>query len=316
MHAPLIERRPIVDRDEWLAWRRDHVTASVIGALFGADVHPYTTALRLYAEQRGVEFQRKENKAMRRGRWLEPAVAKAVSELRPDWHLEGPNVYLVDPALRLGATPDFFIHDDPRGLGVLQCKTVEPGVFARQWSGGAEPPFWVILQCATEMMLADAAFGAIAALVLDPFDMDCVIHEVPRSSEVEAKIVAAVQDFWRAVATGDEPRPDFAADAAVIAAMAPRPVPFKTIDLRGNNAVPILLDERARILAEISAGEKRCDEIEAEIKYLFGDAEVGMGLPGWRITYKMGARAGYTVPPKSDIRTLRIYDRREKESAQ
>jgi predicted phage-related endonuclease len=171
-----IERRAIVDREQWLAWRWQDVTASQIGALFG--VHPYTTKLRLYAEKRGVEFPDEDNKVKRRGRWLEPAVAEAVRELRPDWTIEPARCYLRDPELRLGATPDFFIHGDPRGLGVLQCKSVAASVFARDWADGKDVPLWITLQTAVEMMLAEAAFGAIAVLLVDPFDMDCYIHEV------------------------------------------------------------------------------------------------------------------------------------------
>jgi len=133
-----VEHRTITSRDEWLRWRRQDVTASVVGALFG--VHPYTTALRIYAEKRGVEFPDADNKTMRRGRWLEPAVATAVEEERPDWKLRAPRLYLRDPDLRLGCTPDYFIEGDPRGLGVLQCKTVAPSVYARDWLGGSEIP--------------------------------------------------------------------------------------------------------------------------------------------------------------------------------
>jgi predicted phage-related endonuclease len=174
-----IERRIIADREQWLAWRREDVTASAIGALFG--VHPYLTKMRLYAEKRGVEFGANEdNKLLRRGRWLEPAVGAAVAELRPDWRIVPAGVYLRDPELRLGATPDFFIYDDPRGLGVLQAKTASPSAFKRDWADGAEVPMWIMLQLSVEMMLADAAFGAVAVLLVDAYGMDCKIIEFPR----------------------------------------------------------------------------------------------------------------------------------------
>jgi predicted phage-related endonuclease len=303
----MIERRPITSREEWLRWRREDVTASRVGALFGA--HPYETALRVYAEKRGVEFPDEDNKTMRRGRWLEPAVAKAVEELRPEWKLEAPNVYLRDPDLRLGATPDFYIHDPVRGLGVLQCKTVAPSVYARDWLGGSEIPFWIVLQALTEMMLADAAFGAVAALLIDPHNMDCVILEVPRHADSEAKIIAAVSSFWLCVATGQEPDPDFARDAEVIKLLTPRETPGKQIDFSRHNELPGMLAERAELLKVMGAAEDRCDEIETEVKHLMGDAELVNGLPDWRITYKTQKRAGYTVPPK-EPRVLLIKDKR------
>jgi predicted phage-related endonuclease len=303
----MIERRPITDRNEWLAWRRQDVTASVVGALFGA--HPYTTALHIYAEKRGVEFPDQDNKVMRRGRWLEPAVAKAVEELRPDWKLEAPNVYLRDPDIRLGCTPDFYIHDPVRGLGVLQCKTVAPSVYARDWHNGSEIPFWIVLQTLTECMLADAAFGAVAALLVDAHAMDCAILEVPRHADSELKILVAVRNFWQQVIIGIEPDPDFGRDADVIKLLTPRERPGKAIDFSRHNELPAMLDERADLMAVIKDADDRRSEIEAQIKYLMGDAEFANGLPDWHITYKTQKRAGYTVPPK-EPRVLLIKDKR------
>jgi predicted phage-related endonuclease len=302
-----VERRTITGRDEWLQWRKQDVTASRVGALFG--VHPYETALRLYAEKRGVEFPDADNKTMRRGRWLEPAVATAVEEERPDWKLRAPRVYLRDPDLRLGCTPDYFIDGDPRGLGVLQCKTVAPSVYAREWLGGSEIPFWIVLQTLTECMLADAAFGVVAALLVDPHNMDVAILEVPRHADSELKILVAVRNFWRNVADGIEPDPDFARDAAVIKLLRPRETPGKAIDFSRHNELPAMLAERAELLKKMGAAEDRCDEIEAEVKHLMGDAESANGLPDWRITYKVQERAGYTVQPKKP-RVLLIKDKR------
>ena len=303
----MIERRPIIDREEWLAWRRQDVTASTVGALFG--VHPYTTALRLYAEKRGVEFLNEDNKVMRRGRWLEPAVGKAVSELRPEWKLEAPNIYLRDPEIRLGCTPDFLIHDVARGLGVLQCKTVAPSVYARDWLDGTEIPFWITLQALTEMMLAKASFGAVAVLLVDPHNMDVAILDVPRHPSSEDRIAKTVKNFWIAVQKGIEPDPDFARDADVIKVLVPREIPGKTIDLAGNNRLRAMLEQRAALMATMKEADDACSAIETEIKFLMGDAEIANGLNGWRITYKVEHRTGYTVAPK-DPRVLRIKDKR------
>src|SRR5215203_7178212 len=136
-----VEQRNVESRDAWLQWRREDVTASTVGALFGC--HDYTTALRLYVEKRGVEFDEPDDRVLRRGRWLENAVALAVNEKFPDWKIEPAKVYLRNPDLRLGATPDFFIHGDARGRGILQAKTIAPSVFKRDWGGGLECPFWI-----------------------------------------------------------------------------------------------------------------------------------------------------------------------------
>jgi predicted phage-related endonuclease len=307
----MIEQRTITDRSEWLRWRKADVTASVVGALFGA--HPYVTALRLYAEKRGTEFVDldDDNKTLRRGRWLEPAVAKAVAELMPQWTIAPAEVYLRDGELRLGCTPDFYIAGDARGLGILQCKTCAPSVYARDWDSGAEVPLWVLLQAATEMLLADAAFGAVAVMLVDAHALDVKVIELPRNPAAEEKIKTAVAAFWQMVAEGKEPEPDFGRDLDVIKAMRPREIAGKVADLSGNNELPGMLERRAAISQRIKEDEAAIDAINAEIMFLLGDAEAATGLNGWRVTYKTQHRSAYTVPAK-DLRVLRVYDKREK----
>jgi predicted phage-related endonuclease len=307
----MIERRTISDREAWLRWRKEDVTASVVAALFHC--HPYTTALRLYAEKRGTEFLNEDNAAMRRGRWMEPAVAKAVSELRPEWRLEAATEYLRDPELRLGATPDFYVWGDAKGLGICQAKTVAPSMYERDWASGVEVPLWIILQATVEAMLAEADFIVIAALLVDAHNMECCIHEMPRNPAAEEKIRMAVAQFWRNVEAGIEPEPDFARDADTIKAMwRAESVPPIEADLSGYNELPGLLEERKTLRDGIRAVEERCEAIDATLRYAMKDAAIGT-LPGWRISYKTSHFKGYTVPP-SERRILRVTDQRIRES--
>jgi predicted phage-related endonuclease len=301
-----VERRPITDREQWLAWRKDAVTASQVGWLY--DLSPYGSPLKLYAEKTGVEFPSKDNAVMRRGRWFEPAVGEAVRELRPDWTIEAPRMFLVDTEARIGATPDFFIRGDPRGLGVLQAKTMTPGVFARDWAEGEVPP-WIVLQNAVEIMLADAAFGAIAALVIDAYDPQCKVIEIERNFQAEISIRGRITQFWRDVAEGRDPDPNPQKDAAVVRAMYPRSRAGSICDLSGNNRIAEMLARRADLSARIKRDEALVEAIETEIKFAMGEAEQVTGLPDWHITYRTVDRKAYSVPA-GKIRPLRIYDRR------
>jgi predicted phage-related endonuclease len=308
-----IERRAIISRPEWLEWRKSFVTASQVPALFGA--HPYLSALKLYMEKSGIEFPEQNNAVMRRGRLLEPAVGLAVAEERPEWRIRPAKEFFCDSARRIAATPDFFIEGDPRGLGILQAKSAAPSIFQRDWSAGTEMPFWITLQALTEMMLTDAAFGVVAVLCVDPFDLVCSTQEIKRHFPAEAKIIAAVKQFWDDVEHGREPAPDYGKDAALISILAPRERSSdKTIDLSGHNELPEMLAERTLLHSRIRMDEARCKEIETEIKFMMRDAAVVTGLPDWKITWKTGIRQGYTVETK-ELRTLRIYDRRTNEEA-
>lgn len=270
----------------------------------------YYTPLRIFAEKRGVEFEDDpDNKVLRRGRWLEPAVAKAVSELRPEWGLTAPNVFLCDPAIGIGATPDYYITGDPRGRGVLQCKTVAYSVWKRDWDEGQDVPLWVTLQCLTEMYLSDAAFGAVAALLVDPHNMDCAILDVPRHAGAEAKITNEVKRFWGDIRNGVEPEADFERDGAVLKLLLPRERPGAVIDLTGNNELPDLFARRAAMMAEMKRYKKRCEIIENKLRVIMGDNATATGLDGWGVSFKVEPRKGYTVAP-SEPRVLRITDKR------
>lgn len=301
-------RIPITDREQWLSLRKQDVTASTVAALFS--MHPYASAYGLYAEKTGLELPDIDNAVLRRGRLLEHAVAIAVEEDHPEWKLEKAAHYYRDPDIRIGATPDYYVHGDDRGLGIIQAKTVAPSAFKKSWSDG-NLPFWISLQAMVEMMLTGATWGAVAALVIDPFKLDCHLYPIPRHAGVEQRIREAVKQFWSDVEFAIEPEPDFKRDADLIAAMYPAAVPLKTIDLSGDNHLPVLLAERATLKDRIKFDDARCKEIETEIKSKMGDAEIAT-LDGFAITHKNQTRKAYTVKETS-FRMLRITDHREKE---
>ena len=312
----MIERIPITDRDSWLAMRKRDLTASVVGSLFNC--HPYASLLSVYLEKTGDEPAAPQSAMLEWRLILESAVAAAVELQRPDWKIVKATEYLRDPVARIGATPDFYIHGDPRGLGILQAKTVAPSAFRKSWQDD-QPPFWIALQNATELMLETrATFGAVAALVIDPFKLQCPIYEIPRHAGVEARIREAVADFWKSVDWGEIPQPDFSRDADLIAALHPVPISSKRIDLTFDNMLPGLLAERAALkaragidLARAGIDLARIDEIETEIKSKMEDAEIAT-IDGFAISFKEQIRKGHFVSG-STSRVLRITDHRAKE---
>lgn len=305
-----VEARTITNRDTWLSWRREFITASVVGALPAFNCHPYVTPLRIYAEKRGVEFDDgSDNKVLRRGRWLEPAVAKAVSEIRPDWELIQPNVFLCDPEIGLGATPDYFIQGDPRGRGVLQIKTVAYSVWKREWDEGRDLPLWVTLQCLTECLMASADFGAVAVLLVDPHNMSLELLDVPRHPGAEIKIINETKRFMRDIRNGIEPDVDFARDGAVLKLLMPRERAGSVLDLVGNNELPDLLARRAAMLAEMKRMKNRCKIIETKLMDIMREHATATGIDGWHVSYKVEPRKEFTVRA-STPRVLRISDKR------
>jgi hypothetical protein len=309
----MIERREIKDREEWKRWRRaDVATASTVGALFGH--HPFTTALKLFVQARGVEFDETETKLMKKGRIIEHSVPAAVREERPEWIVEPAGCYLRDPDLRLGATPDFFVTDPGRGHGVLQAKTTGHDIFEREWDNGRVIPPWIVDQTLTEALLAEAEFAAVVVLIVDRYSLDCHIIDLPIDPIRQARIVAAVTKFRDDVLAGREPQPDFEKDSEVIKALAPHEVEGMIYDATGRNDLPDLLARRAALKERMRLDKAATEVIETELRFLMGECERIDGLSGWGVTYRTENHKGYSVEP-SQPRVLRIYDRRDREEA-
>jgi predicted phage-related endonuclease len=300
----MVEQVAITSRDAWLAERKFAVTASVMGAVFGC--HPYTSPLALYIEKQGlVELPLEpDNAAKRRGRLLEPAVAAAVADERPAWRLEKCQHYYRCSDAGIGATPDYFIYGDPRGLGILQCKTAISSVFDREWIDG-RPPRWITLQLATEMMLTDAAFGAVACLVTS-FDFPLTLVEMPRDRALENEIKTAVAGFWLDIEAGREPPLDLSVDGDLLPFITPEQEGL-SIDLSGDNEAISGLHERVTLKEQIGVAEGRIKEIDTLIKSRMGSAQIAI-VPGFSVTWKHQPRKGHTVKP-SNPRVLDIRAR-------
>lgn len=288
---------------QWLELRRNDITASVVGALFG--LHPYQTPAGLWAEKTGVEMPRRDTADMRRGRLLESAVAQAVKEKHPRWSIIKAREYLRAPAFRLGATPDYYVVDEQRGIdrvGVMQAKTVNQWEFDRHWEDG--PPMWIRLQILTEMMLHGSNWGYVACLIVDGYSFDLKLYEQRRHPGAEQRIIDAVGAFWANVEAGREPQIDYERDGALIAQLHRSPRRSSEKDFSGDNALPELLDRHLSLVEWIKAAKTELEAVDNEIKHKLGDAEYGL-VPGFKLSWKLQHQSGYSVAAR-DQRVLRI----------
>jgi predicted phage-related endonuclease len=302
-----IEVHEITSREKWLELRKHDITASTIGALFNCS--PYNTIAGLHAEKMGLDLPGPDpdSAVIRRGNVLEAVVAAEVGKLRPEWKISKATEYFRDPKARLGATPDFWIEGDPRGLGVLQTKTIGSYGFKKYWAGdyGEDPtaPLAIILQNMVEVMLADAAFGAIGVLVIGDYQFDCHVLEIPRHKDAEHKIRVAVHSFWQALEAGQVPTIDYDRDGDLVRLMYPREVEGKVIDLRTDNRIVELCEIRERNAAMIAVAEKAKKAAETEMREKLGDAESAM-VHGWKVSLKTTHRPE-VVQKAVDFRVLR-----------
>jgi hypothetical protein len=104
------------------------------------------------------------------------------------------------------------------------------------------------------------------------------------------------------------PDPDFATDSDAVESRYPR-VERKSVDLRADNRLPVVLAERAAALRARDEAQARVDAAEAEIKHKLGDAEEAL-IEGWRVRWSAVERAGFTVAPTT-FRRLTIKERKD-----
>ena len=286
------------DRRAWLKARGQDITASVVGALFG--VHDFVTPYELWALKTGrVRQQDDETDAMRRGRLLEPVAVQIIREEHPEWevyHNAAENVYYRDTERRIGATPDVMVECPRRGLGIIQVKSVEAGVYRRKWldeDGQPEAPLWIALQASQEAFLTEAAWAAVMPLVIG-FGIEAPLIDIPLDNlpGVIDAITEKAAEFWQMVAEDREPPVDYQRDAALIDRLYAIGDPREEADL---TAVPHLTEDiqrRAALRLEIAAREAEATGIETRIKALMGSAEVAHIAGGRTITWKTQRRRG------------------------
>lgn len=307
----MIETIPAGDRKTWLSLRARDVTASAAAALVGA--HPFITPWQLHALKTGrITEDPEESPPMMRGRLLEPVAVQMLREKRPDWrivHNTGvEQVYLRDPSIRLGATPDVLVHCTERGKGIVQLKSVEASVFRSKWQddeGETAAPLWIDVQAIIEAHMTGADFAMVGALVVS-HGIDLHLVEVPLHEGVLARIKDETVEFWRRIEAGEDIAPDYGHDGELIAGLYDGADNGREIDLTADNRIRGLLEERREAKAAIQAQAAILAAIDAEIIHKIGDHERAH-VPGWRISRPVTHRRPFWVEAAS-FRKLNIRE--------
>jgi predicted phage-related endonuclease len=319
-----IEQHKIVNRAQWLQLRQQDVTASDVSAVL--NLHPTRSIARVWAQKCGLISEEPPSEFLEYRLSLEAAAIDWLQRKRPTWEIRRGGVYLRDPDLRLGATPDAVAVDSEReGIGVLECKSVVRYVFDRDWKQlavsddgiiEAQAPIFHQLQTLTNAILAGASWACVVGLILDAGGTGSLAFApVERNAAAEQRIKDGVARFWAMTDSGRAPPFDYGLDADVIAALFPKArITDPPLDLSQDNRMPELLVERQAIKQELKAGENRCEAIDAEIKDKIGDHELAL-LPGWRISWKTQKRPE-RIMPAWEGRVLRITGTRNKEVQQ
>lgn len=301
------------NREEWLALRRQDVTASVAAAVL--DAHPHVTKYSLWAEKTGrVSGEVEETEAMERGNLLEPVAVTMVSRRHPDWTViyKNDRAYYRDPSHRIGATPDAFVQTPGRsGLGNLQIKTASEDAFRKYWqdpdTGDVVPPTWIAVQAIQEAKVTACSYAMVAVVVVT-WRGNLRLHEVeiPLHEKLWGRLLDGVEKFWALADGGGEPPIDWTRDGEVVldvydSSYIDRRDLTSDIDLDG-------IVGRYKALKEQAAqAAKQADTLKPQIIYALGNSEAAV-TAGWEITARTQDRAAHTVKA-STMRPLRIKPR-------
>jgi len=302
-----IERHEITSRDQWLALRQQDLTASDLGAYLG--LTPWKSPAELFAEKLGLKPPlENETRVMRRGRRDEYAILRVLKEERPDWQIKEAKIYLRDPALRLGCTPDAFATmPDRAGVGIIQCKSVAADVFREKWQTDEDDDFDIplpyLLQTYCERMLAGAAWAVIAAWVRSAWTEDLHIIEIGRDNDTENNICGLAKRFWQEIEAGVIPPLDHKRDDAVVGLFHPKES-GEEIDLCGDNEAPALAQEYVDLREVIKEAEARKKELSALLKAKLGDAPAAR-VGDFKVSWKTLVRPEHLVE-RWEGRVLRV----------
>lgn len=284
---PKIERHRITDREQWLKMRSQDVTASAAAALLG--IHPYQTAYSLWATKTGlISDEIEDTPPLRRGRLLEPVAVQILKDEHPEWTFSDYPValYFRDPVARIGATPDLSYRDEHGRWTNLQIKSVEAGVFRRDWKdadGNISPPLWIAVQSIIEAKLTGFEHAAVAPLVVG-HGVELPVIPVPLHEGIYDRITSEVAAFWRLVEEGHTPDVDFGRDGALLAKL--HVGDDRVLDLAFDNEAPELVDQRERLSGQRKALDATWEENKARLLAKMEGAGAARMADGRMITAK------------------------------
>ena len=279
---------------EWHEIRSKGIGGSDAAVILG--LSPWKTVLQLWAEKRGIlEPENLDDKEwIRWGTRLEPVICEAYSEET------GREIVVQDQVITHPDHPFMIGHIDRRtidpvkGTGVLEVKNVGARM-SKDWTD--EPPLIYQIQLQHYLAITGDQWGSLAALV---GGQSFRWADIERNDAFIEKLIAKEAEFWRMVEENEQPITT-GKDNAFMAQLY-TPVEGKAIELPVHaSELDVLLKEAKE---QIKKWDAEKDTIEAELKSMIGDAEIGALRDGGAYSWKKSERSGYTVKPTT-IRTLR-----------
>lgn len=292
------------DKTEWLAKRRELITASDFAAILGWDERKGRTPLDVFVDKM-TNRETDETDVMRWGHILEPSITE-IYEWETGRHTEDPGEFalLIHPDIPwLGATLDrvtWDIEDDIDRIPGRPLELKNTGWHkSGDWSDG--PPLFVQMQNQAQMACSGAPWGAYAGMVGGTPPLR--YGDIDWNQSFFESALPHLEEFRRRLKENDPPPVTSSRCLAPIKALYPN-----------DSGDTVTLGEEYRELAEQweqakadkKSAEDKAKEIEAKLRAAIGEATFGSLPDGTTLTLKTTERKGYTREVKpSTYRTLR-----------
>lgn len=296
LSEPLVS--PDATEDQWLAARRERVSASEIAAVMG--VSPHASPFSLYWSKVN-EWDVVQTFAMSVGTKLEPVVADLFADAYPDLVVHRPQHRLYGRVgnLDVCASPDFLVTGPPhyREVRPLETKSDEGGPWGK--TGTADVPYHHKLQVWAQCYTLGASIGYIARLAGKRF----TVHPIPYDADAFRPALQAAARFRTDLAVGNAPDIDgHAATAATLEMIEPAVIEDESVDLP-----EALVREFADAYEAASVAAERLDAVKNRVRWAMGRAEYAKRADGRKVVKRqVFKRSGFTVPPTA-IDKLYIY---------
>lgn len=284
--------------EEWKAFRRTGIGSSDIATILG--LIKWKTPRELFNEkvQNELAVETQPSARMKAGIKLEKIVAEYFME-ETGKKVRNDNVIRLHPDHpEYLANLDRVIIGDPRGPGILECKTTSSH-YLRTLDSEFPPSYYAQVQW--QLFVTGWTWACIAMLV-DGYDFKFV--EIARNEDFIEKMVAKAAAFWECVKTNTPP-PAQVPDIEKMMSDPEKRVEAENDDLG-------LVEEIESLQQTIKKYDSELREKTDRLKLRLEDAEVLIDpvTDDVLVTYKTTSRKGYTVPDKT-FRTLKFRTRKE-----
>lgn len=294
-------------RDEWLAARRNGISASDVAPIVG--LYSYgRTAYSVYCEKRGLIEDAEETDAMIFGKEIEQIVAKKWSQRMGGAEYEWLDTLVVgaEPwmlstpdAVALGGTYKGIIFAEDEGLEIKTTGYVNPEEWGEE--GTDQVPERVLCQVSWQMLVNNWQAVNVALFETGKRRLHC--YKVYRDHELIASLLDRCRQFWfHHVLPGKPPEIDWSPAAS---AYLKARFPMANQEERPANVIEqVTVRQYVELSAKLKALSLEKETLGNKIREMIGNDKVIIG-DNFKATYLNVAGSTYTVT-REPGRQLRI----------